>query len=105
MNDIKTIIADAIKDLFNEQVSVELTRPDPQFGDFSCNVALQLAKKMANPPAGGPREIAQSLAAKIVEDDKVASAEAAGPGFINITLRDQALWRLANEKPNKYLDG
>lgn len=72
---------------------VELTRPDPQFGDFATNIALQLAK-----PAGrNPRELAEALAGGIRSalPDVVKDATIAGPGFINLTLTDSALASLA----------
>ena len=105
MNDIKTIITDCVQDLYDIKVDLDITRPDSKFGDFASNVALQLAKKMTNPPAGGPREIAEELAAKVVENENIVKAEVAGPGFINITLSDKALWSLANVLPDKYLEG
>lgn len=101
MNDIKTIIDDSIKDLFNQEVSVELTRPDSQFGDFTCNVALQLAKKVGK----SPREIADELVKRLEQATVIKKAEVAGPGFINITVSDQALWKMATSESDKYLDG
>lgn len=105
MNDIKTIITDCVQELYDVKVDLDITRPDAKFGDFASNVALQLAKKIVNPPAGGPREIAEELAAKVLENETIIKAEVAGPGFINITLSDKALWKLANGQSNKYLDG
>lgn len=55
-----------------------LTVPDPQFGDFSTNVAMQIAKQIGK----NPREVAEIIAAKL------PSATVAGPGFINITIPD-----------------
>ena len=52
---------------------------DPGQGDFASNVALALAK-----PAGlPPRELAQSIAARIGGADEIERIEVAGPGFIN----------------------
>ena len=68
MNDIKTAISKSVKELFGENVAAELTRPDAQFGDFSSNIALQLAKKLANPPAGEPRDIADELVQRLAVD-------------------------------------
>lgn len=101
MNDIKTIITDCVQELYDVKVELDIARPDSTFGDFASNVALQLAKEVGK----NPREIAAELASKIEEKDDVAKVEVAGPGFINITLRDGALWRLANNVPDRYLDG
>ncbi len=92
MNDIKTVIEIAIRELYELEVSAELTRPDAQFGDFSSNVALQLSKKLGK----NPREIADDLVKKLVENDSIEKAEVAGPGFINIYLTNQALASLVS---------
>jgi arginyl-tRNA synthetase len=64
---------------------VELERPkDPAHGDFATNVALRSAKAAGRPP----RELAQELAAKVVELPEIESAEVAGPGFLNLRLAD-----------------
>jgi len=62
-------------------VSVEPPR-DPAHGDLSTNAAMVLAK-----PAGtNPRALAEMIAGKLAADPLVASAEIAGPGFINLRL-------------------
>ncbi len=86
MQEIRKIIQATVKDVFNEDIEPELTRPDEQFGDYSTNVAMQLAGKVGK----NPREIAEELAGKI-RSDSIQKTEVAGPGFLNITLTDQAL--------------
>ncbi|MCE8509003.1 arginine--tRNA ligase [Ruegeria pomeroyi] len=62
-------------------VAVEPPR-DAAHGDMATNAAMVLAK-----PAGQkPRDIAEALAARLAADDRVAKAEVAGPGFLNLTL-------------------
>lgn len=62
-------------------VAVEPPR-DPLHGDMATNAAMVLAK-----PAGlKPRDIAEDLAARLAEDPRIASAEVAGPGFLNLRL-------------------
>ncbi|OGM31040.1 arginine--tRNA ligase [Candidatus Woesebacteria bacterium RIFCSPHIGHO2_01_FULL_44_10] len=92
------------KELFKVEVEPELTRPDEQFGDYSTNVAMQLAKKLNNPLYSGPREIAEAIVAKIKSPD-VLKAEIAGPGFINLSLTDTGLWDLAKNEPTKSMVG
>lgn len=87
MNEINVAIQNIVKELFDQEVTVELTRPEPQFGDFASNVALQLAKKVSK----NPRDIAEKLVQKLSEHDDIEKAEVAGPGFINITLKQQIL--------------
>jgi len=55
-------------------------------GDMATNAAMVLAKD-----AGAkPRVLAEAIAAKLRDDDLVAKAEVAGPGFINLTLKPTA---------------
>jgi arginyl-tRNA synthetase len=104
MEEISAVIKTACKNLFNVDIEPDLTRPDEQFGDYATNVALQLGKRLANPPAGGPREIAEAIKASL-QHESIASVEVAGPGFINIRLSDAALLRLAQTEPQKNLAG
>lgn len=85
----------AAKDLFGQELTVELTRPEAAFGDYATNVALQLAGKLVSPPAGGPREIAEKIAEKLKQNDNFEKVEVAGPGFINIWLSDQHLFEIS----------
>ncbi|MFZ5708648.1 MAG: arginine--tRNA ligase [Pseudomonadota bacterium] len=62
-------------------VSVEPPR-DPGHGDMATNAAMVLAKPAGMPP----RHIAESLARRLAADDRVARAEVAGPGFLNLGL-------------------
>lgn len=62
-------------------VAVEPPR-DPAHGDMATNAAMVLAK-----PAGAkPRDIADALAQALTDDPRIASAEVAGPGFLNLRL-------------------
>lgn len=68
-------------------VSVEPPR-DPLHGDMATNAAMVLAK----PSGMAPRAIADALAARLAADPRVAVAEVAGPGFLNIRLKPQ-VWQ------------
>jgi len=59
-----------------------------EFGDFATNAAMVMAKTAGK----NPRELAMEILPKIQGLDFVASASIAGPGFINITLKDEFLW-------------
>lgn len=73
-------------DVSLENVVLESPR-DPSHGDLATNAAMVLAK-----PAGkAPRVLADALIAHIKEWPEVASAEVAGPGFVNIRLKPEAL--------------
>lgn len=64
---------------------------NPQFGDYQCNAALGLAKRAGS----NPRELAQQIvaAAQPLLGELTLPLEVAGPGFINIRLRPEALAR------------
>jgi arginyl-tRNA synthetase len=55
---------------------------DPSHGDLATNAALVLAKEARM----NPRALAELIAADLRGDPDVASAEVAGPGFINLRL-------------------
>ncbi len=61
-------------------------------GDITTNIALRIAKIVANPPAGGPREIAEGIVSFLKDKagDYIEKIEIAGPGLINIFLSDSA---------------
>jgi arginyl-tRNA synthetase len=73
-------------------VEIRLERPrQREHGDWSTNVALQLAKPAGRPP----REVAALVAARLGEVPGVKSVEVAGPGFLNIVLDAAAAGELA----------
>jgi arginyl-tRNA synthetase len=76
-------LAEALSDIAGAEVEIE--RPsDPEHGDYATNVALQLAATRGKPP----RELAAEIAEAAVERGVVESAEAAGPGFVNLHVPD-----------------
>ncbi len=80
---LDTMTADGVlpEGLDMSNVAVEPPR-DAAHGDMATNAAMVLAK-----PAGmKPRDIAGALAGKLAEDPRIASAEVAGPGFLNLRL-------------------
>ena len=63
----------------------------PELAQFQCNGAMSAAKTAGRPPA----EIAAEVVAILETEDEIAGVEVAPPGFINLTLNDQALARWA----------
>ena len=55
---------------------------DPKFGDYQCNDALKLAKRLKM----NPREAAQKVAAALAGEGVFDKVEVAGPGFLNLTV-------------------
>lgn len=71
---------------------VRVERPKQrEHGDWSTNVALQVAKQAGRPP----REVATLLAARLAEVPGVKSVDVAGPGFLNVVLDAAAAGELA----------
>ncbi len=80
-------IAQIVTTLYSRDVDVKLSRPDPQFGDYATNVAMQLAKPLAK----NPREIAEELAASLRDTGNYSEVSVAGPGFINLRVSGKSL--------------
>ena len=72
-------------------ITVERPR-NPEHGDYATNVALQLGKKVG----ANPRELAGWLAAALAEQDGIASADVAGPGFVNLRIEASAQGVIVN---------
>lgn len=58
------------------------TRPD--FGDYQCNAAMSLSKTLK----AKPRDVASSILSHLQVSDLCDPPVIAGPGFINLTLKD-----------------
>src|SRR5688572_10182916 len=61
------------------------TKPDD--GHYQANFATDLGKKVGRPP----RDIASTVVQAVELDDLADKVEVAGPGFVNIWLRPEAL--------------
>src|SRR4029453_6027140 len=89
-------VSDLVQDLLDE---AGVPGPAPEFtleaprsgehGDFACNAAMLLAKRLRKPPRAIAEQLAQSLRSAT---GLVARVEVAGPGFVNIWL-SESRWR------------
>ncbi|TQJ49891.1 arginine--tRNA ligase [Phycicoccus sp. SLBN-51] len=71
---------------------VRVERPkNREHGDWSTNIALQLAKGAGMPP----RQLATTLAERLGQFSGVKAVDVAGPGFLNITLDAASAGELA----------
>jgi arginyl-tRNA synthetase len=57
---------------------------EPKFGDYQANLAMPLGKRLHRPP----REVAAQILSRLALDDLCQPPEIAGPGFINLRLKD-----------------
>lgn len=66
-----------------------LVRPttDARHGDYQLNGVLPLAKQLKK----NPRELAEAVARGLLTEPAIEKAEVAGPGFVNLRLRDDWL--------------
>jgi arginyl-tRNA synthetase len=64
----------------------------PELAQFQVNGAMAAGKAAGR----APRDIAQEVAERLSGHPDLARVEVAGPGFINITLTDEAIARLAD---------
>ncbi len=87
MEKYSEVITAAIKQQWGVDTSVELTRPEPQFGDYATNVAMQLAKVLHLPP----RQIAEQLAENLRNTGDFSAVTVAGAGFINLHIKAKQL--------------
>lgn len=98
---MEQVIAKIVSELYGVDVTPVLTRPEPQFGDYATNVAMQLAKQVGD----NPRAIAERIAEALAETGEYKAVEVAGPGFINIKLSDAALLELMRREPEAIRAG
>ena len=92
---IRTALTDAVAAgalAVDVPAEVRVERPrNRDHGDWSTNIALQLAKLAGMPP----REVATLLADRLGEVSGVKAVDIAGPGFLNITLDAASAGELA----------
>jgi arginyl-tRNA synthetase len=65
---------------------------DPRFGDFQANCAMPLGKRLGTPP----RDMASQIVQGLEIADFCLAPEIAGPGFINLRVRDDWLTEQLN---------
>lgn len=93
MDVVQQAIKQAIKAAFNLEVEPQLQIAEAAHGDFSTNVAFQLAQRLKCSPA----DLAVDLAAK-TKHSEIESAVAVG-GYVNIRLQD-SYWIAELQKIN-----
>ena len=88
--DLKERFRTALAGMVNDPTElVELVRrsQDPKFGDYQANMAMPLAKRLGQPP----RDVAAEIVARLDVADLCGKPEIAGPGFINLHVRNDWL--------------
>lgn len=97
MSYLKQIEKDIIKAMNNagfEVDQIDLTTSNrPELGDYQINDAMKLAKAYHK----NPREIAEIIKTELEKDYRFTNINIAGPGFINISISNEALIEFLNE--------
>ena len=86
---LSELFAQALREVAPDLTQTEILIERPKLathGDYSCNLAMQLAKPLRK----SPREIAQLLIAALPKSDVVGKVEIAGAGFINVFVTTAA---------------
>jgi arginyl-tRNA synthetase len=92
-NTAAAVLAEHGLDASAMPATVTVERPrNPDHGDYATNVALQLGKKVG----ANPRDLAGWLATALSDADGIASADVAGPGFVNLRLDASAQGVIVN---------
>ena len=82
-----------VEDYKVEQIVIEIPK-DKAHGDYSSNIAMQLTKILRR----NPREIASQIIDAIDKDaGNIDHVEIAGPGFINLFLKKDAMTSIIKE--------
>ena len=72
-------------------VDVQIERPrNPEHGDYSCNLALQLARALKRKPREIAQQLLEAVAGDIASSRAFEPLEMAGAGFINARLSPEA---------------
>ncbi|GAA1983231.1 arginine--tRNA ligase [Nocardiopsis rhodophaea] len=89
MADPQEVLSQRVQSALGAAFGAEFAETDPvirpsQFADYQANVALALAKRLGRKP----RDVASAIEERLDVDDVCREVEISGPGFINLTLRD-----------------
>ena len=93
---IEIILLETINNLYpdKELKPIEITvATNEKFGDFQSNFAMMNSKIIG----GNPRAIAENVVNNLVDNNIIEKIEIAGPGFLNIFLKDSYLGDLVKK--------
>lgn len=76
-------------DVLDEAVGMLRVSQDAKFGDYQANCAMSLGKRLGKPP----RDVAGEIVERFDVGDLCHAPEVAGPGFINLKLKEDAISR------------
>lgn len=100
---LKKIFSENINNIFKQDFSEKINIENStkkEFGDFQTNFAMMNSKAIGK----NPREIATTLVENFKENDLIEKLEIAGPGFINIHLKNNFLNNEVKKVDNEKYD-
>jgi arginine--tRNA ligase len=100
---LKKIFSENINNIFKQDFSEKINIENStkkEFGDFQTNFAMMNSKAIGK----NPREIATTLVENFKENDLIEKLEIAGPGFINIHLKNNFLNNEVKKIDNEKYD-
>ena len=80
---VSTALTDAYGSEYADAPTLLTPATRADFGDYQCNVAMGLAKKVK----AKPRDVAETIVANLDLSDVCEPIEIAGPGFLNLRLK------------------
>ena len=98
---MKNHLIEIIRTLFGLDVEPVVSRPDAKFGDYTTNIALQLAGRLQE----SPRVVAEKIAAELEATGAYQEVSIAGPGFINVFEKSDDLLASIGKAPEQFFDG
>ncbi|MBT8134314.1 MAG: arginine--tRNA ligase, partial [Gammaproteobacteria bacterium] len=97
---IESLLIQALEKLISDGLietlpALQITRTkDAAHGDFTCNVAMMLAKQAGKPP----RDVAQAISEALdYSESPIEKIEIAGPGFINFFMAQESTLNIIND--------
>jgi arginyl-tRNA synthetase len=98
MADPQQVLSERVRDALAGAYGADYADADPlirpsAFADFQSNAALPLAKRLGR----APRDIASEIAARLDVSDIAEPPTVSGPGFVNLTLRNDWIAQAAAE--------
>ncbi len=92
---VENTLKKIIKEMYNIEVDIAFERPKhKEQGDFSCNVAMQLARQARMAPI----KIANAIVEKIDKDNlNIEKIEIAGAGFINFFVVKESISKVISK--------
>ncbi|QIK69377.1 arginine--tRNA ligase [Erysipelothrix sp. HDW6C] len=100
MNLIETNLVGVLETIISEEFGIEkepglvmLSIPNnAEMGDYSTNIAMRINKRVSK----SPRDVAETIIARLDGHEMLVRVEVAGPGFINFFMKPEVLASVIN---------